>query len=595
MPRLDRYELGEEIGAGASARVCRAFDPDLRRPVAVKIMHAHLRGSGTVAERFRREAQSVAALEHPNIVRIYDVAPAASDEIYFVAELMEGGTVAAWLEAEPGHRLPHEVALAAALQVLRGLEAAHKAGLVHRDLKPANLMLSSDGFVKITDFGIARLADRADVTKTGELIGSPAYMSPEQIDGKPVDARTDLFSFGVVFYLMLSGKLPYDDPSLITVFKRIAAGDHTPIRELEPTLDPRVASLIERCLSVDPQKRPASAQEAREILAAVARARRLGDPAEEIAAYRAGDEESRRRRSYGVVESLVDEARGLLAERRDAALAMSLIDRALEIQPFHFEAYRLLQKSSGGNRWRKALLLVGGVLLVAALVVGGWLLIGALEPAAPAADLTATQPGMAMLVPPPAGEPAAPAVSKEPVALPDSAPDRLPTSEPLPAPAASKPPAVPEAAAPKAGYGTLHLVTRPWADVYLDGNDEKLGTTPVLQELKLRSGKHTVRLLNPHTHFVEFEIEIGAGEKLHKVVELPLLPGLLQVLAGHDDIVLIDGSPLRPDKAREPLQLPHGEHVITFRRGMLERTVEVEVMAGRMVEARSPFLVPPTP
>lgn len=591
MPRLDRYELGEEIGAGASARVCRAFDPDLRRPVAVKIMHAHLRGSGTVAERFRREAQSVAALEHPNVVRIYDVAPPGSDEIYFVAELMEGGTVAAWLEAEPGHRLPHEVALAAALQVLRGLEAAHKAGLIHRDLKPANLMLSSDGFVKITDFGIARLADRADVTKTGELIGSPAYMSPEQIDGKPVDARTDLFSFGVVFYLLLSGQLPYDDPSLITVFKRIAAGDHTPIRELEPTLDPRVASLIERCLSVDAQKRPASAQEAREILAAVARARRLGDPAEEIAAYRNGDEESRRRRSYGVVESLVDEARVLLAEKRDPALAMSLIDRALEIQPFHFEAYRLLQQSSGGSRKRKALLFAGGLLVAAALVVGGWLLISALEPDAPggetipsATSAPAPQPAMAMLVPPPPDRQAA--------TVPDAPRE---AAAPALAQAAAKPAAPPEAAAAKAAFGTLHLVTRPWADVYLDGNEEKVGTTPVLQELKLRAGKHTVRLLNPHTHFVEFEVEIDPGEKLHKVVELPLLPGLLQVLAGHDDVVLIDGAPVRPDKTREPLQLPHGAHVVTFRRGMLERTVEVEVMAGRMVEARSPFLVPPAP
>lgn len=589
MPRLDRYELGEEIGAGASARVCRAFDPELRRPVAVKIMHAHLRGAGTVAERFRREAQSVAALEHPNIVRIYDVAPAGADEIYFVAELMEGGTVADWLQSEPGHRLPHEVALAVALQVLRGLEAAHKAGLVHRDLKPANLMLSADGFVKITDFGIARLADRADVTKTGELVGSPAYMSPEQIDGKDVDARTDLFSFGVVYYLMLSGRLPYDDPSLITVFKRIAAGDHTPLRELEPTLDPRVAALVERCLSVDPAKRPATAQEAREQLAAVARARRLGDPAEEILAYRKGDEESRRRRSYGVVESLVEEAKALLAAQREPALAMALIDRALEIQPFHFEAYRLLQKSTGGSRRRRALLVVGGFLIVLLLLVGGWLLIGALEPDQPAGVAPAQPPAMAMVVPPPAE--AAPTPSPEAIARAPEPPGKsAPTRE-----AESKPAVRPEIAAPMVGLGTLHLVTRPWADVYVDDDKEKLGTTPVLQEIKLRAGRHTLRLINPHAHFVEIAVEIEAGEKTHKVVELPLLPGLLQVQAGHDDIVLVDGSPLRPDKAREPLELPHGAHVVTFRRGMLERKVEVEVIAGRMVEAHSPFLVPPAP
>jgi serine/threonine-protein kinase len=589
--RLDRYEVGDEIGAGASARVCRGFDTELKRPVAIKIMHPHLRGKGSFAERFRREAQAVATLQHPNIVRIYDVAPESAEDLYFVAELMEGGTVAEWLAQEPGSKLPHEIALCVGIQVLRGLEAAHRAGVVHRDLKPENLMLSGEGEVKIADFGIARTGD-AELTQTGSLMGSPAYMAPEQIEGAAIDARTDLFAFGVVLFRMLTGRLPFGEGTVVQILQRIANGDHTPIRDLEPSLDPRIANLVEQCLIVGAEQRPASAKNVRDRLAEVLKLRGVDEPAEEIFSYRLGNPETAKRRQYDLVESLVNEARELLKTKTDPALAMALVDRALEIQPFHFEAYRLLQQS-GPSKRKKAALIIAGLLAVILLMVGGWYAIRALEPDSGAGNVRVENPVAASL--PPVQLPVeAPVEAKEEKdeVVTENLRQPSPVSNTQPAvtpPVEDNRPAKSVAIRSAPAQATLLLVTRPWADVYLDGADEKTGTTPLLRELKLSPGRHTIRLMNPHAHFVEFDVELGPGERIQKIVELPLLPGLLQVVAGHDEQVFLDGKPVAADSLREPLQIPHGEYTVRFVRAGEPQEVPVEVIAGRQVEVRSPF------
>lgn len=579
--KLGRYELETEIGAGASARVFRALDPELKRPVAIKLLHEHLQNRPQFVSRFRREAEAIAALEHPNILRIYDVAPESADLLYLVTEWVDGGSVAEWLDAEGG-RLPHEVSLCVVVQVLRGLETAHRVGIVHRDLKPENLVLSSTGEVKIADFGVARREQEVSLTATGGIVGSPAYMAPEQINGQHVDGRTDLFAVGVILYRLITGVLPFGEGNLVSVIQRISEGKHTPVRQVEPTLDPRVAKLIEACLAVDPDQRPASAGAAREALQQILHLRGITDPAETIAAYRRMQATERKQWAYGIVNSLVAEAKQLLAAERDAALAMALIDRALTLQPFHFEAYRLLQRSAKSDRQRRIRLLIAAVLGVSLLLVAlHWWRYARESQKQP-------HPQAARLLPPHQLTALPPDIAYSPSMPTNSAPARS-TLSPQPAPTKLVQPQAQRAALPRVSPlqvpGTLRLVTRPWADVYVDG--ELRGRTPKLHEFTLPPGRHAIQLRNPQTQVVEFQVEVTPGQQLHRIVALPILPALLRIATAPGDSVYVDGVPV---ETTEPVEVEHGKRQVRFENAGRAATVPVEAMAGRLFEVQSPFL-----
>ncbi len=568
-----RYELQEEIGVGASARVFRALDADLKRTVAVKVLHPHLRTEGHFALRFRREASAVARIEHPNILRIYDVAPEDHDPLYFVSEYVDGGTVAQWLDEEGG-RLPHEMALAVALQVLRGLQAAHEAGIVHRDLKPENLMLTRGGQVKIADFGVAFREADGSITVDGNLLGSPSYMAPEQIDGDPVDARTDLFAFGIILYQMLTGSLPFGDGQMTQILNRIATADHAPLPELDATVDPRVVEIVEACLSLDPGDRPSTAAGLHERIADILRRRAVDDPAEAIRRFREADEAARKETSYATVNSLVAEARELLAGARNVTLAMALLDRALALHPFHFEAYRLVQSIGGVQKRRSVRVGLLAVLLTVA-VIGLFQAWTVLRGAAPVPE----SPARSVLTAP---EPDSPARPAEPTLPPGP---REPTRK-APAGAAG------EAKAPaKPATATLRLASRPWAKVFLD--EEFVGETPLLRDLALPPGRHVVRLQNPRSQAVSLEIDARAGETIDRFVELPIFPALLRIGAAPGDTVLLDGNPVDSDALSQSIEVAHGERNVTFRNGDRERTIVIDAQAGRLSEVPSPFLATP--
>jgi hypothetical protein len=270
LPQLAKYEILEEIGHGGMATVYRAHDGRLGRDVAVKVIHPHLRDSREVVSRFNAEARAVAKLRHRNIVEVYDVSAPDDTEQYLVVELVRGTTLRKLLEKR--RSLPPEVAAALAVELLGALEHANSAGVVHRDIKPENVLLEhvppaedapdrgrpsvgSRVMVKLTDFGIAKLLDAQGVTSTGQVLGSPAHMAPEQIEGGEVDARADVFGLGVLLYECMVGHLPFEGQNPAQVLRRVLDGTYPEAASERPVIGRAWSALLDRALAHAPAER----------------------------------------------------------------------------------------------------------------------------------------------------------------------------------------------------------------------------------------------------------------------------------------------------------------------------------------------------
>ncbi len=251
--KLEKYELLEEIGHGGMATVFRARDSRLDRLVAVKVLHPHLQKTDEARERFHREAQSVARLRHHNILEIYDYGGDDQGESYIATELLTGPTLKSYVRQHGA--LPPEVAACMSIQILQALAAAHAKGIVHRDVKPENVLIHEDRCVKLTDFGVAHMVDAQSFTHTGQILGSPGHMAPEQVDGRVCDARTDLFSLGTVLYYLAVGELPFRGRNPHQVLKRIVEGEYLDPLRLRPEIGEPMRRIVVRSLETEPEDR----------------------------------------------------------------------------------------------------------------------------------------------------------------------------------------------------------------------------------------------------------------------------------------------------------------------------------------------------
>ena len=263
---LGPYEIVAPLGEGGMGVVYRAHDSKLSRDVAIKVLSQHLAGDPVALERLQREARTLASASHPNILSVFDLG--TSDGLtYIVMELLDGHTLRTLLGDGP---LPIRKAVDYAIQIAQGLGAAHDRGITHRDLKPDNLFVTRDGRVKILDFGLARqnaalgtdeTTALARGTAPGTVLGTVGYMSPEQVQGKPADARSDIFSFGAVLYEMLAGRRAFKGESAADTMHAILRGDPPALDEAAEGLPPALGRIVAHCLEKSPDQRFQSARD----------------------------------------------------------------------------------------------------------------------------------------------------------------------------------------------------------------------------------------------------------------------------------------------------------------------------------------------
>jgi serine/threonine protein kinase len=265
--RLGRYEIEKAIGAGGFGIVLKGFDTELNRPVAIKVLAPHLAHSGPARQRFAREARAAAAVVHEHVVAIHNV-ESEHEVPFLVMQYVHGQSLQERVERD-GPLTTAQI-LRIGMQAAAGLSAAHAQGVIHRDVKPANILLEN-GIERalLTDFGLARAADDASLTHSGIVAGTPHYMSPEQADGRPTDARSDLFSLGSVLYFMATGHPPFRAERPVAVLHRICHEQHRPVWEINSAIPDELVDVIDRLLEKKPSGRFASASDVQDALARV--------------------------------------------------------------------------------------------------------------------------------------------------------------------------------------------------------------------------------------------------------------------------------------------------------------------------------------
>lgn len=368
--KIGRYAISSELGRGGMAAVYRAYDPHFERDVAVKILPSEYLHDPDFRARFEREAKTIAALEHPAVVPVYDFGE-EDGRLFLVMRLMTGGSLAARLQNGP---LPVEETARILTRISSALDVAHGQGIIHRDLKPGNILFDQYGEAYLSDFGIARLSE-AQGTLTGSkaALGTPGYMSPEQIQGEQVDARADIYALGVILFEMLTGKRPFaaESPAMILVKQMTESAPL--IREVKPDLPPSYDEVVSRTMAMEPEDRPDTAGEVAKLLAAAARA--SGDAAEKLtkAAVLTAQLEPDEITAQATIIDTPAELRKSEAEEKEPAVDELEIMSGEELSaPLRAAENATMMDEEGPKTHRRPWLIAVVVLLILALA-GYWL------------------------------------------------------------------------------------------------------------------------------------------------------------------------------------------------------------------------------
>jgi serine/threonine-protein kinase len=350
---IGRYRILEELGSGGMSVVYKGLDTALDREVAIKVLHPHLASQQDSRRRLALEAKAVAKLHHPNILEVFDFAGVDSENAYIVTEYIRGQTLKHFVEERAFH--PPEIAAMVIHEVATALACAHEAGIIHRDLKPENVMIREDGVIKLMDFGIAKVLDREDkMTTTGALVGSPAHMAPEIIEGHEAGPEADVFSLGTMLYYFATARLPFSGPNASATLKKILDGRYDDPRSLQPAISDELATVIGTCLARQASSRYPGARSLAEALGELLAHDGFSRPSEELGWFFLDPNDYSSKAALRLTEQGLARARQLVSERRPAK-ALACLNQVLALDPTNSQARQLLSNLSRAQRRRKLL------------------------------------------------------------------------------------------------------------------------------------------------------------------------------------------------------------------------------------------------
>ncbi|MBI3181932.1 MAG: serine/threonine protein kinase [Myxococcales bacterium] len=534
---IGRYRILEQLGQGGMSVVYKGLDTALEREVAVKVLHPHLSGKEESRRRLAREARAVAKLRHPNILEVYDFAGLDAEDAYIVTELIRGQTLRQYAAVHSFD--PPEIAAMVVHEIASALAHAHDAGVIHRDLKPENVMVREDGVLKLMDFGIAKIVDRDEkMTMTGALVGSPAHMAPEIIEGLEAGPEADVFSLGTILYLFATTRLPFTAPNTTATLKKILDGVYEDPRQLVPTISDDFAEVIATCLMRQPNARYPNAGKLRYALDEYLSSVGFPRVGEELGSFFADPPSYRKQMVKKLTAALVLRGEGFILEKRPAK-ALSCLNQVLAHDSGNTRALELLHEMNIARKrqrtaaaWLRAAVATG-VLAVAG--GGGWLAYSLLTlapdfypelalrgPEVPVPASVYPKPPAPVLPEAVAIGPGPSVVSKEAAGeLPRNGTSTDPSKGPEKGPKKENPKVALALAAPELLDVAINI--RPFGLVQVDGGKSSAEEL-ARHELRLPAGRHEVavscsRFCDPEP--VRKTIEVAAGEK--NEVNVPVL------------------------------------------------------------------------
>lgn len=503
--KLGRYEIVGELGRGAMGVVYKAVDPLIERTVAIKTISLDLSKDelAVFEERFYREAKSAGKLNHPNIVTIYDVGE--SDNIAYIAmEFLEGQSLREILDS--GAVLPLGRIGEIAVQIAEGLAYAQENDVVHRDIKPANIVITKNGVAKITDFGIAHMPTGSR-TMAGMVMGSPKYMSPEQVVGKPVDGRSDIFSLGAVLYEMLTGVSPVDGDNISAIMYRILNEMPTSPHTLNSSIPEAFDWIIAKALAKHPDDRY---QTAREFANDIRRHKNLLKPGGYINAHGTLERRKTPRTGVGDTTMLLQRMAGgdptLTSMPQTSATPPSPsleVPSARPMKHFLYGGIAVLAVAFS------AILFLGKnesqpTSPAAQKITQKKITVAATENPRQDASTTSTQTSIPATTPAPipVPKPAAKAEARASISAPTT----------VPVPAQTETISQPDLASEKKKTSVLVFAVSPWGEIYVD--DEMVGIAPPLKELKVTPGKHSIEIRNEDAKPYTLTLNVASGKSM---------------------------------------------------------------------------------
>jgi len=569
MRKLEKYEILDEIGHGGMATVFRARDSRLDRDVALKVMHPHLRAAQEARARFSREARSVARLRHPNILEIYDSSDEDSEESYIATELLTGPTLKAFAESQ-GH-IPAEIAASFTILIARALHCAHDAGIVHRDVKPENVLLHEERTIKLTDFGIAQMLDAQSFTATGQILGSPGHMAPEQVEGGECDARTDVFALGTVLYYLAVGRLPFPGKNPHQILKRIVDGDFADPLRIRPSIGGRLREIIVRALARQPDERYQSIAEFETELVLFVAEVGIDEPEVWLGRYIADPSGTAADLQKRLIDKLPDLGQGA-ASSGDVPLALDYYNRVLALDDGNDRVLGLIDKLSRRRRHRVGLIAAGVAL---GLVGVGAIAFALRQHDPPVVELVdPTEPGSeANPIEPLAPDPLTTSGEEQPPRGPTGAqsgqdePSTTGTSGASGEESSSAGSTRPRN--PRGTSGKRTVVFRPTpmnVAIQVDNQPARNYSPNGFHSVELSPGVHRFRIAPGEgaagcCESLDFSVRIPPGNGPHILTRrLPFRPARLYVVSNRPADVSVDGGKAR-GRAREVIAVPMGSFV----------------------------------